>query len=120
MSAFVAGETALGPLGGIEMRMRSNRSPTVRSFQFPMNSDPFNAGAKPSPARSLPWHSEHAVLYAAAPRSACSLLNTPSHTVLPCSALTLNCVTPASQITANTPKTTRSFIQEFYTGHSQA
>ena len=54
MSAFWAGVTALGPLGGIEMRMRSNRSPTDNSFQLPMKSDPVSAGAKPSPARSLP------------------------------------------------------------------
>ena len=54
MSAFCAGVTEVGALGGIEMRMRSNRSPTDRSFQLPMNSAPLNAGAKPSPPRSLP------------------------------------------------------------------
>ena len=35
----------LGPLGGIEMRMRSNRSPTLRSFQLPWKSAPLSAGA---------------------------------------------------------------------------
>ena len=54
MSAFCAGVTPAGPVGGIEMRMRSNRSPTDSSFQLPENSAPVSAGAKPSPVRSAP------------------------------------------------------------------
>src|SRR5262245_24354496 len=80
ISAFCAGVTLLGPFGGIEMRMRSNRSPTVSSFQFDMKSEPDSAGAKPSPDRSLPWQLEHSLVNVSSPRLACSGVNTPSLT----------------------------------------
>ena len=40
ISAFSFALTELGLLGGIETRMRSNRSPTVSAFQLFMNSGP--------------------------------------------------------------------------------
>src|SRR5262245_20432581 len=43
---------------GIEMRMRSKRSPTERPSHEVWNSWPFNAGALSWPARSVPWQLE--------------------------------------------------------------
>src|SRR5262245_51069319 len=72
ISTFSFGVTPLGSLGGIDTRIRSYKSPTVKVFQLFMNSGPLSAGANPSPARSSRWHSEQCLAYAAPPLFACS------------------------------------------------
>src|SRR5229473_5862493 len=65
---------------GIVLRMRSNKSPTVRPFQFERNAPPVNAAAPPPPTSESPWHEAHSFRYISSPRLACSSVYTPSQT----------------------------------------
>ena len=81
MSALAAFGSEPGLLGGIEIRMRSNRSPTDVPFQLLRNSEPVSPGAKPSPASPAPWHELQSFLYASSPRVAWASVKTPLLTV---------------------------------------
>src|SRR5687767_1791303 len=79
MSAFSGRLRLPGAFWGIEIRIRSNRSPSDRSFQFDVNSPPVSPGAISPPFMSGPWQLEHFSAYNFSPRLACSSVYTPSH-----------------------------------------
>src|SRR5580693_10505424 len=60
------------------MRIRSDRSPSVRLSQFDVKPAPVSGGVMSSPSRSRPWQLEHSSINTACPRFACSSLKTPS------------------------------------------
>src|ERR1017187_4062555 len=69
-----------GSSEGMVLRMDSKRAPTVLVFHLYRNSSPARGGASSPPARVSAWHFWHSWPYAACPRCACSLVNTPSQT----------------------------------------
>src|SRR5215470_15381764 len=74
-------ESVPGLFSGIETRIRSARSPSVKPTQFDINAPPVSGGVMSAPSRSRPWQLEHWSRKIARPRCACSSLYTPSHTV---------------------------------------
>src|SRR3954464_11864888 len=67
MSAFCWPDNDPGEFCGIEIRIRSNRSPTVSPSQPARNSPPARGGAISPPVNSPPWHDEHCSAYSALP-----------------------------------------------------
>ena len=59
MSAYCCRLRLPGLFCGIEMRVRSIRSPSVRPFQFDTNWPPASGGAISPPSSVLPWHAAH-------------------------------------------------------------
>src|ERR1700730_8471248 len=80
MSAAFSRLSVPGRSAGIDTRIRSNKSPTVRPYQLDRNSPPIRGGADSPPVNSEPWQAAHCMLYRASPRLACSGVYTPSQT----------------------------------------
>src|SRR5688572_2941843 len=79
-SAFCWRVSFPGLSSGIVSRIRSNRSPAVRSFQFDVKAPPRSAGVMSPPSSAVPWQLAHSCKYAASPRTACASVYTPLQT----------------------------------------
>jgi hypothetical protein len=80
ISAFCWRLIRPGRSAGMLLRIRSNKSPTVRPYQLDENSPPVNGGADSPPVRAVPWQDAQFCAYNFSPRVDCAAVNAPSQT----------------------------------------